>query len=368
MRVLMTADAVGGVWTYAVELARGLSANHVDVTVACLGPSPDPAQRGMLHDRRDSAGHAGPRRRPIELLEYPTRLEWMDEPWQDVDDAGQWLLQLAADMRADVVHLNGFAHGSLPWRCPVLVAGHSCVLSWWEAVQGTVAPRSWDVYAERVRRGLQAATLVVAPTDVMLASLQRHYGPLANARVIPNGRSRSDVRPAAKETFVLAAGRIWDQGKNVAALCAVAGNLTWPVYVAGETRAADNSSAEFTSHLLGRLGADDLAGWMARASIFALPVRYEPFGLSALEAAHAGCALVLGDIAAQREVWQDAATFVPPDDPLALTRALQRLIDDGTLRAELAARARARAAQFTARRMTEAYLDAYRALLPLAAV
>jgi hypothetical protein len=54
---------------------------------------------------------------------------------------------------------------------------------------------------------------------------------------------------------------------------------------------------------LGPLEASELAGWMHRAAIYALPARYEPFGLSALEAAQAGCALVLGDLSSLREVW-----------------------------------------------------------------
>ena len=64
--------------------------------------------------------------------------------------------------------------------------------------------------------------------------------------------------------------------------------------------------------MLGRLSAGELADWYARAAIYALPARYEPFGLSALEAALSGCALVLGDIPSLREIWGDAALFVPP--------------------------------------------------------
>ena len=44
--------------------------------------------------------------------------------------------------------------------------------------------------------------------------------------------------------------------------------------------------------------------------IFVSVSRYEPFGLAVLEAAHAGCALVLSDIPTFRELWQGAASFV----------------------------------------------------------
>ena len=61
---------------------------------------------------------------------------------------------------------------------------------------------------------------------------------------------------------------------------------------------------------------------IARAAIYALPAHYEPFGLSILEAAMSGCALVLGDIPSLREIWGDAAVFVHPDNRDAVARCL----------------------------------------------
>jgi glycosyltransferase involved in cell wall biosynthesis len=105
-----------------------------------------------------------------------------------------------------------------------------------------------------------------------------------------------------------------------------------------------------------------MARWLGWASIYCLPARYEPFGLSALEAALAGCALVLGDIPSLREVWGDAAVFVPPNEPPALRQALQQLIHDPARRTQLATAARARAARYGPQRMADAYLSAYRHL------
>ena len=131
-----------------------------------------------------------------------------------------------------------------------------------------------------------------------------------------NGRAALTAAPVVKEPFILAVGRLWDEAKNVAALERVAPRLGWPVSVAGE-EAHPGGGQVRPGHVrrLGRLAPEALAPWFARASIYALPARYEPFGLSALEAALAGCALVLGDIPSLREVWGDAAR------PLGTTRA-----------------------------------------------
>jgi glycosyltransferase involved in cell wall biosynthesis len=102
---------------------------------------------------------------------------------------------------------------------------------------------------------------------------------------------------------------------------------------------------------------------MARASIYAMPARYEPFGLSILEAGLSGCALVLGDIPSLREHWDGAAAFVAPDDRGALRRAIGRLIDSPARRAELGRRARERGHEFTVGRMVDAYQRLYHGLL-----
>jgi glycosyltransferase involved in cell wall biosynthesis len=107
---------------------------------------------------------------------------------------------------------------------------------------------------------------------------------------------------------------------------------------------------------LGKLPPREVAELLARASVFAAPARYEPFGLSILEAALAGCALVLGDIPSLREVWGDAALFAAPDDPGPTLRLVAR---DDELRHELAARARRRAARYTPQRMADGCLEAY---------
>jgi glycogen(starch) synthase len=357
-RILMTADTVGGVFTYAVELCRGLEAHGVQVVLATMGARLTRAQRVTI------AALAN-----VELCESDYRLEWMAWPWADVDAAGDWLLQLEATHAPDVVHLNGYVHGALPWRAPVLVVAHSCVLSWWQAVKREDAPPEWSVYARRVAAGLAHADLVVAPSRAMLDAVERLYGHLGHERVVHNGRAPHALRTGPKEPLVLSAGRLWDEAKNLAALHACHALLPWPVYVAGPTQPPDGSAGVAAPvpwpgiHALGQLSPEELVTWLGRAAIYALPARYEPFGLSVLEAALSECALVLGDIDSLRELWSDAAVFVPPDDAEHLAHAIGALAHDPDRRAHLAGRAAERALRYTAARMTRDYLDVYAELM-----
>jgi len=349
MRVMMTTDTVGGVFGYCVELIRALRPHDVQVTLASVGPAPRPHQQATLADLDD-----------VQVLVREARLEWMPECEDDLARTGEWLLELERRVRPDLIHLNDYAHAALPWRAPVIVVGHSCVLSWWRAVHGTDAPPSWDRYRQRVQAGLAAARAVVAPTAWMLSQLLACYRVRFDGLVINNARRAADFCPEPASPVVLGAGRLWDQAKNLVTLDAAAERLPWPVLVAGDRSDPRGQRAD-ASHvtLLGSLAPHELAWWMAHAAIFAHPARYEPFGLAPLEAALSGCALVLGDIASLREVWGDAATFVNPGDPLALASTLRMLIDDSARRTMMAVRAHARARRYSVARMAAAYHNLY---------
>ena len=64
--------------------------------------------------------------------------------------------------------------------------------------------------------------------------------------------------------------------------------------------------------------------WLAARPVFVSAALYEPFGLAVLEAAQAGCALVLSDIPTFRELWDGAALFVAADDAAGFAAALER--------------------------------------------
>lgn len=350
LRVLVTTDTVGGVWTFAMELGSTLSRAGFEIELATMGPPVSPSQRAQAE-----------RIPRLRLHESLYRLEWMEESWLSVTEAGEWLLDLERRHDPDLVHLNGYVHAALPWRAPVVVTAHSCVLSWCRAVHGDVAPAAWDRYADEVRRGIQSARIVAAPTRAMLDEIAVHYGEPAEGRVIPNGRSPYGFTRGAKRHRVLTVGRVWDEAKNIATLDRAAARLEWPVVVAGARNHPDGGTASLVAaSSLGVLAPEALARAYASASIFALPALYEPFGYSPLEAALSGCALVLGDIPSLREVWGDAACFVPPRDDRALLRTLRRLIAEPRLRKEYASRARARAVEYTPERMTIGYMEAYR--------
>lgn len=347
MKILMTTDNLGGVWTYALDLAAELRERDVEVVLAVMGDR-------LTGEQREQAEAAG-----VASLQARTcALEWMPGAWDEVDAAGEWLLDLAVAELPDVIHLNSYAHAAMQWQSPVVVVAHSCVRSWWRAVRHEEAPVEWDRYTRRVRDGLAAADVVVAPTTTMLDEIETIYGSARSSVVIHNGRRGQSFLAQAKEPYVFGAGRLWDAAKNVAALQEAARGCSWPIVVAGD---GDVDASSPIMHV-GQLTPQAMQEHLAKAAIFCAPARYEPFGLAALEAAMCGCALVLGDIASLREVWGDAATYVDPDDPDAIATILNSLIASPEDRDEMSRRALARAARYTSNDMADAYLRVYTGL------
>jgi glycosyltransferase involved in cell wall biosynthesis len=354
----MTADTVGGVWTYALELARELGKFDIEVAIATMGPEPSPVQH------KQAAAVAN-----VEVFKSTYKLEWMQNAAADVRAAGDWLLKLEKRLSPDVVHLNGYAHAAWPWKSPKLVVGHSCLLSWWRACRTGEPPSEWDQYKSIVQRGLRAADLVVTPTKAMLNALNEDYPGTVKKKgvVIPNGLNADDMSPTMKQKFILSAGRLWDEAKNIQALIGVAWELPWAVCLAGEKENVDGGNVTVTMKQncfpLGNLPRETLRYWYACASIYVLPARYEPFGLTVLEAALSGCALVLGGIESLKENWAQAAIFINPAVRIALKETLLELTRNEVYRQKLGRLARERALLLTSTRMAEQYTDVYSGLL-----
>ena len=115
--------------------------------------------------------------------------------------------------------------------------------------------------------------------------------------------------------------------------------------------------------LLGAKSQAELRDIYSRAGIYAVPSRYEPFGLAPLEAALSRCALVLNDNPVFHELWGNSGIFFKKDDAEDCARKITELRRDPELRHRCADRGFATAwEKFSASRMVEQYEHAYQEL------
>ncbi len=354
LRVLMTADAVGGVWTYAIDLARGLAARGIATHLAVTGPAPSAGQAAQAADIP-----------ALTLHDAAVPLDWMATEPVQIRAAGDALGRLAQALEVDLVHLNSPAYASTgAFEVPVLGACHSCLATWWAAVRGGPMPRDFAWRSALLREGFAACDSLIAPTRAHAAATAAAHALPRAPHPIHNG---SDAAPAKADDILDAmftAGRLWDPGKNVAALDRLARLLPFPVLAAGPVDGPEGSHAAF-AHLtsLGILDTGGMRAILRRAPLYAAPALYEPFGLAVLEAAQAGCALLLADIASFRELWDGAAVFLDWSDEKAAARTIAALMRDPARRARIGEAARHRAARYSLAAMADATLAEYRMLL-----
>lgn len=345
--VLITVEPPGAAWPHVDTLVRELAGLGVEVTVAALTPL-RPGQR------IEYSGVPG-----VELLSCPHPASNPAEHLVKRSVIAEWLLGVEEMINPDVVHLTGYLHAGLPWCGKVLVAGYPGS----GASYGRLDAEQRRICRLAFQHGLKGADMVITPTDTMMAALNRHFGVMPG-RVVRDGRDPARYTPSAiKEPVVLSAGPQREDLAQPSMLERCAPNLPWPVVVAGEQGDHNFRPVRLQGVSgLGRVHPAQLVPWFNRASVYAALSAEGP-GTFVPEAALAGCALVLGDTAALRELWSGAALFVPPDDAESVVSGLRTLAGDRRLRDAMGFAARRRALKFTARAMAESYMTAYRDLI-----
>jgi len=204
---------------------------------------------------------------------------------------------------------------------------------------------------------LEKAAAVVTPTRAAAADLQDSFGYDRWAQVIPNGLSAAAAEGGGERAGAASVGRIWDEAKQFELVAKAAQMAQLEVAVAGERRHPARGGEVALPQGLQWRGCLDRAGvakLLRSCAVYVAASRYEPFGLAALEAAQAGCRLLLADLPSLREVWAEAATYFDRDAPAALAQELQSLLSSPDL-----GTAAGRARRYEPQAMAAAYEAVY---------
>jgi glycosyltransferase involved in cell wall biosynthesis len=118
-----------------------------------------------------------------------------------------------------------------------------------------------------------------------------------------------------------------------------------PGWAYGDT--LERIKAEPGVRYLGHVDDATLSALYGSAAVLAFPSLYEGFGLPLLEAMAHGVPAVIGNAGALPELGEGAAIIVDPQDVTSIAAGLERVLADASLRKELGAAGKARAADFT---------------------
>ena len=212
------------------------------------------------------------------------------------------------------------------------------------------------------RQAARAAEVVFTDSQFSRSEiLERLSVPAERVRVIPPGVTRRGNTLAEREPLVLFVGTILNRRRLPATIAAFATATTSRqdarLVIAGADRSypaldlpglAAEAGVGRRVDVRNYVSEPDLESLYARASVFVFLSEYEGFGLTPLEALSAGVPIVVLDTPIAREVYGDAAWYVPRDgDVRAAKEAIRTLLDDTASRERILAAAPAVLARYS---------------------
>jgi glycosyltransferase involved in cell wall biosynthesis len=214
--------------------------------------------------------------------------------------------------------------------------------------------------SEATRRDLTSRYPQVAPkTRVVPLAADEQFGRPVPTSVLHEVRERFGL----DSQFVLCTGTL-EPRKNLVRVVEAHAGLSPPceLVLVGPTGwefqpILEEARSRENVRLVGQVSDDDLAALYQSCSVFCYPSLYEGFGLPLLEAMAAGAACVTSSVSSLPEIGGDAAVYVDPTSVAEIRKAIERLLASEDKRAELGARARKRAAEFSWERTAAETLD-----------
>jgi glycosyltransferase involved in cell wall biosynthesis len=281
-------------------------------------------------------------------------------PFPSADTRAAASARLAALPRQHPIVVDGLAFGALPETAEALRASHRLIALVHHplALETGLSAADCAALQRSERSALACARHVIATSTTCARLLAADYGvPPDRLSVVEPGTDRmaARVRENAGEVVLLAVGAVIPRkGYDVlvAALAKLA-HLPWRLVIAGDggrspetlrRLGADIAALDLADRitLLGAVSSEQLASLYEGCDLFALPSRFEGYGMVFAEAIAHGLPVVGTTAGAiPQTVPAAAGVLVPPDDVEALAAALRRLIEDPAERERLAAAARA---------------------------
>lgn len=307
---------------------------------------------------------------PINAINRAARYSW---------EQGALPIQLMRE-KPDLLHSLGYVV-PLAARGPQVVTVHDVNYLGHKGWRTGVGRRAFRFFAERT---VKRADRIIAVSEFSKSEIVRHMDvPAEKVSVVhsagrdawaepgkmrgENDLVRSFTRPYIMAFSALSAHK--NIGRLIEAFGKIAPSVEHDLVLVGHMPVKSAVRAELEAaggderiHFTGYVPDEDVAALMQNASLFAFPSLYEGFGLPLLDAQNAGVPVICSSAGALPEIAGEGAVLFDPLSVDDMVNAMQRVLLDSDLRAQLVTAGYANARTFSWDTTARETLDIYTAV------
>lgn len=240
-------------------------------------------------------------------------------------------------------------------------------LRWGTRYSARKAQRVIAISASTKRDIVKLVGVAESKVDVVLCGVDEDFQPLENHRVLDDFRRKRHL----PEQMILFVGTI-EPRKNLITLlrgyALLRKKVQLPPLVIGGAKGWHHQEVFSVAEELGLqediifpgyIPQEELPLWYCAADFFIYPSLYEGFGLPPLEAMACGTPVIISNTSSLPEVVGEAGILVDPENAEQIAEAMQRVLADNDLRAEMRRRGLNRAREFSWQKAAQETVKVY---------
>jgi len=278
--------------------------------------------------------------------------------------------------KCDLVHFLNFNH-PIRYQGKFIVTIHDLTLFHFpQAAQKTNFIKRW-VYAKIMRQAIKNSAKIIVPSQFTKMDVLKFQKlppekiaviyEAAAPEKIKNQRSKIRKKYNLSQPIILYVGQ-FRKHKNIPKLLEaykiLKKEINCQLVLVGQVpeeyrQIIDNDADLRDTKMPGFISDEEVAAWYQAASVFVFPSLYEGFGLPGLEAMTAGVPVVSSNRTSLPEVYQDAAIYFDPSNPIEIADKIKMVLKNEKLRQRLIKKGKMVAAKYSWRQTASETLKVY---------
>lgn len=347
-KLLMATDVKSEVWNYSLTLSRELLKHiNAEILMISFGGMPTDSQKKELEDLNIE----------FQFTDFSTDIEFNP----DISKIKTTFESSIKSFNPHVIHLNHLYFD--------LIFNKPCVLACHKIFNDSInrynhLDKDSLNFKQIMNKSLNNADIIVAPSRFFAENIIKTYNFTKGIKIIYNGVDYKPYSDMPESSTLVACGNLSDNNKSMNLLLSIAYKLPDNIKIKIIGNLQSDRKLPKNVEFLKNLSNLELQEVYKNSSIYIALSNFEANGLSSIQAAYSGCAILANDIPVCKELWGDCAYVFERDNAISLMRCINNLVENKNLLEITARNCQAKALSvFNSKRMAYEYINLYKNVL-----